>query len=215
MEWKRFGSLKLVEHPKFGQVCSNCNEPVLSEGINEPHEKGRHWYCGNCDKTLWETRPTTEEERIRYSNVTQKTYTLDDIRKIYPRAYLKWSEEELICSFLIISEGKFSEKSKKEIDEDLVEIFGRQPNISSSRIGLVDYSEEVDKLEKSKAIYLLGKQVVCLACEHLSILTFKHLEKLAEKSSVNILEITKDYLISVLNNFKCQNCSEKKARIIE
>jgi predicted RNA-binding Zn-ribbon protein involved in translation (DUF1610 family) len=206
MEWgKSRGSLKVAEHPEYGEVCADCGEPLISESVNEDYEVGRDYYCGNCDTSLHDVIPRKRESRVEINRAPPKPYTLDDIRKEYPRAYLKWTQDEIIASCFVYKQGK--------ADKGLVQIFERQPTVTSSRIGehLGEFSENL--IPESSAIRILGSNVICASCNHYLILTYRRLERISTSLSINILALSKDALSEKINNYKCPECGERALKV--
>lgn len=206
MEWGRsWGSLKIAEHLKYGEVCADCGDLLISESVNEDYEIGRDYYCGNCDKSLHDVVPRKREGGVETNKTPLKPYTLDDIRKEYPRAYLKWTQDEIVASCFIHTQGK--------ADKDLVEIFERQPTVTSSRIGghLRDFSENI--IPESSAIRILGSDVICATCNHRLTLTYRRLERASTALSVNIVALSKDALLEKVNNYKCPECGERTLKV--
>jgi hypothetical protein len=198
-------SLKIIEHPELGEICADCNEILFSQSVNEDDEIGRDYYCAGCDKSLRVVKPRIREANIEVVTSTPKHYTLDDIRRDYPRAYLKWSDDEIISSSILIAQNK--------TDNELVEIFERQPFITASRANadLSDYPQ----IDKSKAVHLLGSKIVCGVCQHKTTLTYGLLEKISIKSTIRIIEISRDVLVDNLKRLKCLECNGKQARLSE
>lgn len=202
---KSWGSLKIVEHPEFGYICAKCGDPLISESVNDDYEVGRDYYCGNCDESLHDVIPRQRGDKVEINRAPPKPYTLDDIREVYPRAYLKWTQDEITASCFMHTQGK--------ADNDLVKIFERQPIVTSSRIvsHLNDFSESI--ISESSAVRILGSDVICASCNHHMVLTYRRLERASTALSINLLALTKDALIEKVKNYKCPKCGKRKLKL--
>lgn len=206
--WTIQGELQIVSHPKFGEVCATCNGPLISESIDDISRIGRDWYCGTCDlwRSEWLKVERSKEFIERYFNRSSKTYTLDDVRKTYPRAYLKWSDEEVVCSIIAINEGK--------TDEELMNIFGRQHSITRSGANGRSSQLKVKPREISDVPGKLGNAIKCMACGHETLFTFTFLEMLAAKAGVPLLEMSEKQLNEGLRQYcRCRECKKKQATL--
>lgn len=206
--WTIEGRLQIVSHPKFGEVCANCSGLLISESIDDISRIGRDWYCGTCDewRSEWLKVERSKEYVEQYFKRSMNTYTLDDVRKTYPRAYLKWSDEEVICSVITINDGK--------TDEELMNIFGRQLSITRAGANGRSFRLKIKPMEISDVPAKLGNVIKCMACGHETLFTFMFLEMLAEKAGFPLLEISEKQLNKGLRQYcRCQECKKKQATL--
>jgi hypothetical protein len=190
-------------------LCPTCDKP----SSNVTYAEGEYFLlCDECDKDSggfdFPEEPETEEtfqfqQRSRYVSPTwrkmNRAYSLDDLRKEHPRAYLKWTEDEKIALFTLRNQGKTS----AELDA----IFLRQP-------GVTRLPESERFVPDSAAIYLLGEKITCDVCQHEAILTYLHLEKVAEYLKLKVLDMSKEMLLGVIKaSFKCTQCKSKSVTI--
>jgi hypothetical protein len=169
-------------------------------------------FCDDCYDDSGDIDPAGETEteetfqfqkRSTYVSPTwrkmQRAYSLDDKRKEYPRAYLKWTEDEKIALATLRNQGK--------TNAELNAIFLRQPNVTR----LPDSERFVPD---SAAIYLLGKTITCESCQHKNILTYLHLERVADQLHVNVLDLSNEMIARIMqSSFKCSHCKERKGAI--
>lgn len=188
-------------------LCPQCDKPSW----NVLYSEGEYpLICDNCcieeteDSEIYEPPSRFVSKKWKEQN---RAYSLDDIRKKYPRAYLKWTEDEKVTFHALRNKGKTS----AELDA----IFQRQPGVSRLP-GILDRF-----IPDSAAISLLGERVECSSCNHEAILTYSHLEKVAEKEeaaknlTVGVLELSKEILLNRMKiSFKCGQC-EARARDIK
>lgn len=190
-------------------LCPTCKKPssnvLYSEG--EYTLLCDHCYDGSADFDPPE-EPEAEEtfqfqRRSTYVSPAwrkmHRAYSLDDMRKEHPRAYLKWTEDEKIARAALRNQGK--------TDAELNAIFLRQPNV----VRLPDSEKFVPD---SAAVYLLGETIMCGSCQHDTILTYLHLERVASHLGVNVLDLSREMLEGVMrSSFKCSWCKEKKVAV--
>lgn len=199
-------------HHTLSCGCENvlapcCNRP----SSNVMYVEGEYFvicdYCNDDDQVFDPpSAPLGYEVKEHKRYISKKwreqnrAYSLDDKRKEYPRAYLKWTEDEKVARYVLSNEGR--------TDAELNAIFLRQPYISRALT-----SERF--VPDSAAVYLLGERLSCSSCHHETILTYLHLEKVAKHLNVNVLDISKEMLLDIMrSSFKCSEC-QAKAVILE
>lgn len=201
---------------KYTHHILSCGcENVLAPCCNRPssnvmYAEGEYFvtcdYCNDDDQVFDPPgAPLGYSVRRHKRRVSRKereqnrAYSLDDKRKDHPRAYLKWTEDEKVAFDVLGKEGK--------TDAELNAIFLRQPHVSR----LPDSERFVPD---SASIYLLGEKISCGSCQHDTILTYLHVERVAKHLNVNVLDISKEMLLEVMkSSFKCTQCGSKAVTI--
>jgi hypothetical protein len=172
--------------------CERCQLPArnVSDTGSEIYV-----FCDNCfdDSDLYDPPELMAISSQNNWRKTSKKPPLEEIRKVYPRAYDKWTEDEKIAVGLFIN---------KVPHHKLSLLFNREPN-----------AVKINRSIKSKvpiteinAIRFLGKTVQCNSCNHQFILTYRHLELVANKLSTRVLNLK---ITDVGSSSKCKECGLK------
>lgn len=181
--------------------CPGCNQL----GSNVMYAEGEYYLiCDNCDGDIDDGPPDqTHQSKRRRRHKEPKpppAYTLDDKRKEYARAYLRWTDDEKFVLNTMQKQGK--------THNELVAIFQRQPQIVSLyHLGSLTRDRFIPD---SAAVFLLGERLRCTSCGHETTLSYLHLEKAANRLGVKVLDMSKEMLRSVTaTSFKCTGCKSK------
>lgn len=210
--------------------CADCGKDSIVEFIAEIDGKFRYelschhrnGYCSHCKEMACDVSDTNREIHVlcykccddgydgsdefyeaNFPNVNKNRVRkplLGEIRKIYPRASEKWTDDESIALSLFIN---------KMPRHKLSELFNREPNALQIKRSMKSKSA----LSESCAVRFLGAKICCNGCHYKTILSFKILESLAKKFSTNVLKLEKEHLISVSESFKCKECGEKNVEL--
>lgn len=185
-------------------LCPRCDKP----SANVLYSEGEcSLICDHCDDGSEMFDPPGFQSHQPSRQVSKRwreqnrAYSLDDIRKVHPRAYLKWTEDERTTLEALRSRGK--------TPDDIHAIFQRQPHISSSPPKVLGRF-----IPDTAAVNLLGEKITCGSCKHETILTYLHLERVAKRLTVNVLDISKEMLLDAMKlAFKCTQCKSKAVTV--
>jgi hypothetical protein len=150
-----------------------------------------------------EIKQQIREYFLDHEQFDDQFFTIDDVKNEFPRLYNEFeNEEETVLSMIILKERSIINISK---------IFQRPPIFLKRKA--LKYQTSKNKVDETKAVFLLGKEIYCNTCNHRSMLLFDHLHKIAARYSETASTLSKEKLLSAVSKFSCVQCKAKTAII--
>lgn len=184
--------------------CRKCN--LLARDVSDA-SKEVYIFCDNCfdysdifDPPEITAISSKFNKKLKWKKPAA-AYPLDDLRKINLRAYNKWTEDESIALSLYID---------RKNPQELSSLFNRDLSaITQSRS-----IESKKPIPDSSAVRFLGTKIKCNSCSYETILSYQHLELIAEKLSVGVLNLHLGNITRIADLFRCKECGSKGATFL-